>query len=94
MSSVPAPRSAYVVRDPATGTVLAGCLTYEEAVEAAHRHAWALANDLEGRLDAQGEGHCGGIEVRVEVTDGATGQRLAAYVAWTTAVKARAERRI
>jgi hypothetical protein len=88
VSRVPAPRGADQVRDAHSRIVLASARTYDEAVEAAHGQAWAIAQDIEGRLGAQGEGHAGGIEVRIEVIDGASGERLAAYAAWTGPVKA------
>jgi hypothetical protein len=94
VSAVPAPRGAYEVHDVEGQRVLAGCTTLDAAVTEAHRRAWSIAADIEAGLAAHGEGHRGGIPVRIEVRDGGTGERLAAYVAWTAPVNAVDLRRI
>ncbi len=94
MSGIPAQRGAYEVHDVDRGLLLTGCATLDAAVSEAHRRAWVMAEDIEARLVAHGEGHRGGIPVRVEVRDGGTGERLAAYVAWTAPVVAAEARRI
>ncbi|HEX3830233.1 MAG TPA: hypothetical protein VHV82_23440 [Sporichthyaceae bacterium] len=94
MSGIPAQRGAYEVHDVDRQSLLAGCATFDAAVSEAHQRAWAIASDIEGQLSAHGEGHRGGIPVRVEVRDGGTGERLAAYVAWTAPVVAADARRI
>jgi hypothetical protein len=88
VTGVPAPRGAYEVHDVDRQVLLAGCATFESALFEAHRRAWAIASDIESRLSAHGEGHRGGIPVRVEIRDGGTGERLGAYVAWTAPVLA------
>ena len=94
MSAIPAQRGAYEVHDVDQRLLLAGCATFDAAVSEAHRRAWAMAEDIEARLTAHGEGHRGGIPVRLEVRDGGTGERLAAYVAWTGPVTAGDRHRI
>jgi hypothetical protein len=94
VTGVPAPRGAYEVHDVDRRLLLVGCSSFEDALDEAHCRAWGIAADIEARLGVHGEGHRGGIPVRVEVRDGGTGERLAAYVAWTAPVVASDVRRL
>jgi len=76
----------YEIYDVETEELLACCHDLVEAEAVAERYAEHVAALIEEQLAANGEGHPGGIEVRLAVHDSHTDELLLVARTWTAAV--------